>query len=575
MQRGRLPGLVVVLVAMTACQVPPPEPRELSRGHVSTVPVPAQGPEDEVGTGAAIPAPVTRVPFVPEPAPAAPVEIYTVVVNDVPVRELLFALVRDSGVNAYIHPDIEGTTTVNAVDQTLPQILDRIARQTGLYYEFTPQALVIRPDTPFARSYPIDYVNMARDTAATVGVSTAVASTGSIGEGDTGANGSTTSVSSASSHRFWETLENSVRALVLNMSPDTGTGTVDPVVVNPEAGVLVVIATARQHEDVQAYIDNVMSSARRQVLVEATIVEVQLSDRYQAGVDWALIADRAGVSLSQSVSGGFSGTPALLLSYSNRLLANPESGATGPVPASGATDLPTRRPSAGDINLTVRLLKEFGDTRVLSSPKLMVLNNQTAVLKVVENFVYFEVSVDAGSSNATAAGASSTGAVAVDTDVRTVPIGVVMAVTPHIGSDGTVTLNVRPTITRLVRRETDPQPDLARANITNMVPVVQVREMESMLRLNSGQIAVLGGLMQDEARKKKSGLPLFSDLEAVGDLFSSRDHEFSKTELVIFMRPWVVGSPSVEAGDLSAFREFLPENQKPAGPIAPAGKSSP
>lgn len=528
------PAWMAVLAALTlaACQTPPP-PRPLSPGHLSTRGQPAVP---------AIPPPVRRVPLLPPPKPAPPAETYTVVVNNVPVRELLFAVARDAKINIDVDPRIEGRATLNAINQTLPQILDRVARQADLRYTKHGETLVIEPDTPFLRNYRIDYVNMSRDTTGTVSVATQIATTGGSGGGGGGGGGgnnSTTKVESKSNNQFWQTLAESVRALIAGdprTASDSGTVSDDAVIANPESGVLLVRATSRQHRKIRAYIDEVLASARRQVLIEATIAEVELSDKYQAGIDFNKLARNGGFTLAQSLLGANLATAPFFL-----LQAADSRDAAG-------------NPN-GQVALTVRLLKQFGNTRVLSSPKLMVLNNQTALLKVVNNIVYFNVT-----SDTTVATQGGNNTVSVNTEAQTVPVGIVMAVTPQISRDDEVNLNVRPTISRVTTFVTDPNPALT---LPNLIPQVQVREMESMLRVRSGQLAVLGGLMQDSVKEDSSGVPVLSAQRDVGDLFKFRNNDFTKTELVIFLRPWVIRTPSVNA-DLRSFKPFLPENLKPA-----------
>ena len=538
-----------IVTMLSACQGPPP--RELSRGHVAEH-VPAEPSR--------IPAPVLRTPFVPPPAPRTVQETYTVVVHEVPAKELLFALARDASINADIHPATEGLVTLNAIDQTLDEILDRITGQLDIRHLRRNGVLVIEPDTPVLRSYRIDYVNVAREVRSNSSTATQV-SAGGEGQASLG-NNSSTDIDSLSSNRFWEAVTTAVRGIVSGgigpasggQSADTpdapeasegpgsgpGTGAGAVVIPNPEAGILLVRATTRQHRDIRAYLDVVLASARRQVLIEATIVEIELSDRHQAGVDWSRLARNAGVSVQQSLlAGNLAVAPFFTLGY-----------------ADAARNDPGR-----ELSVTVRLLEEFGNVQVLSSPKLVVLNNQTAVLKAIRNIVYFEVNVEIASGSEDNPGATS-----IDTDARTAPEGVMLAVTPHISDADEIVLNVRPTITRVNRFVEDPQPDLAAAGVANLVPELLVREMESVLRLNSGQVAVLGGLMQDNYRLDSDGVPFLSDLNRIGDAFRFRRNSFVKTELVIFIRPRVIRTPSV-GEDLRAFQRFLPENIEGARPV--------
>ena len=527
--RGLRACAAAMLVAtLAACQGLAPEPRPISSGHVSEKPASAP-------SSSKIPAPVKRTPFVPKPVAEAPVETYTVVVNDVPVKELLFALARDASINVDIHPNVSGLATLNAVDQSLTQILNRLARQLDLRYEIDGDNVSIQPDTPFVRIYRVDYVNLSRESTTTNNVSTNIASTSTDaggsggGGGGGGGNQSTTTVTSNSNYPFWETLVETIRRLVSGSGVFEGLDSEETVIANPSNGVLMVRATGRQHEEVQRYLDEVKASSRRQVLIEATIVEVQLSDNYQAGIDWSNLAADSALTITQALTG-----------------------------ANAAVDL-TNPPffrldyQSGDISASVSLLKQFGDTQVLSSPKIMALNNQTALLKVVENVVYFEVSTDVSQVQ----GAQNS---ATTTTAKSVSVGVVMSVTPQVDQSDEVTLIVRPTISRVVDFVPDPNPDLALAGAPqNLVPEIAVREMESVLRIGSGQLAVLGGLMQDEVDRQSDGVPWLSNSETFGDLFNSRNNQFTKSELVIFLRPWVIQTPDVQA-DLKSFRPYLPEN---------------
>jgi general secretion pathway protein D len=543
---------VVALVA--GCEGMIPKERPVSSGHVSTTtPAPA---------APSIPSPVSRVPVVPVPEPAPPVETYTVVVNDVPVKELLFALARDAAVNVDIHREVEGNVTLNAVDQSLIQILNRISRQIDLRYEMRGDSIVIGPDRPFLRTYTVDYVNMARNTTNTVKVSTGVIASqiGGAGGGESGGGGSSgganseTNVDSVSNNEFWQTLTETVTRMIAGdqATRDGATFVAEEAVIpNQEAGILVVRATARQHEEIRRYLDQVLVNSKRQVLIEATIVEVELSDAYQAGIDWARVAQGAGFAIAQSVvTGGFGAFGAFALFEQ----------ALGPT---ASLEYANSRNALGEpngkIDLTVRLLKSFGNTRVLSSPKIMTLNNQTAMLQVVENVVYFEVK----SQTSTVVNAGTD--ISSETTARTVPVGVIMAVTPQIDGADQVILNVRPTISRITDFVNDPNPTLAANELTNPVPQIAVREMESIMRVGSGQIAVLGGLMQDQRVTETDDVPVLSEAPAIGEAFRFRDQELVKTELVIFMRPWVIRSPDVRT-DLVAFQPFLPENQQAAEP---------
>jgi MSHA biogenesis protein MshL len=297
-----------------------------------------------------------------------------------------------------------------------------------------------------------------------------------------------------------------------------------------------VYATQKQQKQIQQFLLQTQRSADRQVLIEATVVEVNLNKEHQAGVNWNAIASDVGLS---SVS---------TLTASN-LAQPPFVTLTGSTKANGFTQLDS----------TISMLQAYGTVRVLSSPKIMVLNNQSAILKVVDNKVYFTIKVDITPTLTTTSGGgtATTSLVTYETQVHTVPIGFIMNVTPYVSSAGDITLEVRPTITRIIGYVNDPNPALAQVKVTSKIPEVQVREMESMLRVASGQVAVLGGLMQNSVDNTTQGVPGLANTPYVSDAFSYKDNKTNKTELVIFMRPRVIHAASLN-GDLKDFTRFLP-----------------
>ena len=540
MRKFILTGSFFIASFLTACAEIEPKPFVPSSGHIDA----------ETQAAGEIPELVTQAPILPAPAPATELEKYTVVVNEVPVKELLFALARDAQVNVDIAPAIEGVVTINAIDQTFPQILDRIARQVDLRYEFNGDNLFIQPDVPYLRTYTIDYVNMSRDTSSTNTVATQIAST-SGGGGDTGSSGggnnSTTDVTSISNHHFWETLISNISAILGEEASSGGGGGQLPitntVIPNPEAGIIAVRATAAQHQQIQEFIDQAQERVQRQVLIRVTIAEVRLNEDYQAGIDWSLLqsATKAGIQI-----------------ISSTLIGAPAIGALTPFILEYQDPNPDRD---NKLEATVKLLDQFGNVRIMSSPQLMVLNNQTATLKVVENIVYFEIDVEPG--------AVSLAAVvdpAIETIAVTLPVGIVMAVTPQISSTGTISLNIRPTISRVTEFVNDPNPDIADAGQVNPVPQIEIREMESMLRLVDGQIGVLGGLMQDISADSVEGYPWISDQPGIGAAFKTTTKEYEKTELVIFIQPNIIQNPSL-AGDLSSYRQYLNPSRESLLPL--------
>lgn len=540
-------------------------------------------------TTANIPAPVQGGLSLPPPKAEAKPETYSVVVNNIKVQDLLFALARDAKVNVDIDPGVTGTVTLNALDQTLPQLLNRIARQADLRFELDGSNLVVMPDTPFLRTYKIDYVNMARDTTSSVSVSNQIATAGSStnqaggSSASTAGNGSSTTVSNTAKNHFWDTLVQNLKDLlretdkvfpegaaertretssqgstsatttsVKPAKPDNAvaktadsehsTNTVErtvtfreaaSVIANPETGVISVRATSRQQEKVQEFLSTVMSSARRQVLIEASVAEVDLSQNYQQGVDWSKVSPS---------------------NYGFRVIQ----GAAGTLAAPGASLMEIGYDSkGGNFSSAIKLLETFGNVKVLSSPKITVLNNQTAMLKVVDNAVYFTIK-----SDITNIGGSTTAnnIVTYTTTVNTIPIGLVLNVTPQIGEGDSVLLNLRPSLSRIIGEATDPNPTLKQQGVENKIPIVRAREIESMLRVSDGNVAVMGGLMEDMLDNTDDTVPGLAGLPIIGNLFQNKDRTKKKTELVIFIRPTVIRDASLD-GDFRALRNKLPDQQ--------------
>ena len=570
-----------------------------SEGHVST---PTAAP-----SVADVPQPARTSDFVPPPKPAVKAPTYSVVVNEVPVKELLFALARDTKQNIDIHPGLTGLVSLNAINETLPAILDRVSKQVNLRYRIEGSTIIVSPDTAYMKTYRVNYVNMTRETTSSIGVSGQIQS-GSGGGTTTGgaapssggssggaSNASSTLVKTTSNNNFWEALRDNIRAILVSTRSQTLTseqraeraetqraareerlqqaeavaragqaapqlfnsvfggqagalpiaGDVrDDIVVNPVSGTISVLATEKQHALVQQHIDSITQMAQRQVLIEATIAEVTLSSSYQAGIDWSRLAVSGGITFNQSLTAGIPNAftaGSLAIGY-----VNPTS-------------------AIGNISASVNLLNQFGNTRVLSSPKLMAINNQTALLKVVDNIVYFNI--EATTTTAANVGTNTT----FNTTAQTVPVGMVMSMTPQINENGQVTLTIRPTITRVNGFANDPNPSLCSAQIaasnggkclTNPVPQVQTREMESVLQLISGQTAVLGGLMQDSAQYNRNSIPGAGNPANTGflsEFFGARDDQVRKSELVIFLRSTVITNPSLESDDLKFFKKFLPQ----------------
>lgn len=638
-----------------------------------------------------------RIPALVKASPTAPVladtedsSTFDVVVNNVPVRDLLFALARDAGINMDIDDEVGGYVSISALDQTLDAILARIGEQIAIRVTRVGDAIVIKADTHYYKYYQVDFLNVSRtySSSATAG-----------GVGNTGSS----SVSNTASNNFWGELEASINQILgVNYSGGESGAVVDQQLkgsegaaqisgsefkegaagnsynLNQDTGVLTVYAPDRLQKEIQVLLDRNMTIAKRQVLLEATIVEVVLNNQYAQGIDWSLFNSLAeeGLALYQ---GGGAGGAAAALEYLTREItrnANAEfnaaslvgltaadiinsyglSGSTaqtvrtvvgnaeiqGPaqegqqpdaaevakanrvasilrnandanflaatssdpfalvrerisnptqsVPnesgyitytsqntytAEEVNDLATQRSSGGlkpnntldggfftaayrqgDISAAVQLLDTFGDAKVLSSPRISALNHQPALLRVVDQEVYFSFTVSEDVNEETGQATSRE----FSATENTVDVGFSMNVLPYISENGEVILNLKPAVTRILDYRRAPILEsfgTAAGGTQNLVPITRVRELESIISLRDGEIAVMGGLLEDRTGDDSSSVPGLSNLPGVGTLFQKKNQSTYKTEFVVFIRARVINNPSVN-GDYSDFRHLLP-----------------
>ncbi len=281
-----------------------------------------------------------------------------------------------------------------------------------------------------------------------------------------------------------------------------------------------------------------MVGARRQVLIEATVAEVQLRNEYQRGIEWSRLRQtgQSGVSASQpaippttSATPGFNTSPFFIGLIS----------------------------TGSNLSITLKALEQFGDVKVLSSPKLSVMNNQTAILRVTRDIIYFTMT-PASSSAAVTGGGTAVINPSFTTSPQIAAEGFMMAVLPQINSTEAIVLNVRPTIRRQVGVARDPNPALQGLTTQNDIPVFETREFDSVLRLQSGQVGVLAGLMQDIVEQTDTGIPGVRSIPFIGEILSNRSELSRKTELVIFLRATVIYDPSLE-GDFRSLKNQLPD----------------
>jgi MSHA biogenesis protein MshL len=463
-------------------------------------------------------------------------ERFDISVNAVAADQFFLSLVDGTGYNMVIHPEVTGSITLNLRDVTIPDVLEAARDVYGYEFISTSYGFQVLPGRLRARIYQINYLNIERSGSSQTSVST-----GSLTQGSTGTNedGTTSSSGSLSTeirteqtlNSFWGELQESVHAIV-------GSGDGRSVVVNPQSGVVVVRALPNELREVEAYLQATQLIVQRQVVLEAKFIEVRLNENYQSGINWGSLLKPGDNSITAanigggSVLVGESGTSGIAGNSGNLDPANFSaiSGATAAA-FGGVFSLAL---NFGDFTAFIELLKTQGNVQVLSSPRVATMNNQKAIIKVGSD-EYFVTDV---SSVNTTSGTATT----VNPNVTLTPFfsGIALDVTPQISQEGDVTLHVHPSISEVV----DQQKSVTVGNVTQQLPLAlsTVRESDSIVRARSGQVIVIGGLMQETTNDQDAKTPFLGDLPGVGKLFNHKKQTSVKSELVILLKPVVVQS---------------------------------
>ncbi len=489
------------------------------------------------------------------------------ITEKVPVKDVLQELASKAEVNLELDPRITGGVIFTAIRQPFSRVLDRLCNMAGLRYTVEDHFLRIELDEPYVKSYPIDYLTLIRKSNSEIGIATNVFSSiqgngrnnsNNSGGDVTSGNNSTTKVETQAVADFWGEIESNVEAILTN-TKSTRTMRVDSdtvkelkqegipankaYAINKQGGLISVFGNERQQKAIEAYLGKIKHNVNSQVLIEARIMEVQLNEDYKSGINWRSL-------LNGTVDAAARFGPTAI---------------GAPFAAAGtATDgVVTLSLKDNDFAGILNFVRSFGTSRTLSSPRLTVLNNQPAVLKVARNEVYFTSTIETTPIIGTNGGSPVAVQRTVNSTPNTVPVGFLMTVQPSINQErDEVTLNLRPTVSFIVDRVEDPGVKIAAADanvpeVSSSIPVVAVREMDSVLTLKSGAVAVMGGLMQDSSGNLEKGVPFADDVPIFGNLAKSRSNTSQLTELVILLRATVVNdAPRPDAADVELYHKF-------------------
>ena len=465
----------------------------------------------------------------PSPEPSGP--RFDLQVEDVPAPTFFRSLVHDTPFNVVVHPDVAGTVTLALQDVTVEEVMNVMRDVYGYDYTIEGRVYQVYPDVLRTEIFQLNYLNLARSGQTEMQVSAGTVSDANTNGGgvnnniNNGVNNSSdaqggqvagTIVNTSGESDLWLEVSQTLENLV---SLDEGSH----VMVTPQVGLIVVKAKPTSLRAVRRYLSEVESSVSRQVILEAKIIEVTLNEGFEAGIDWNTFGDASG-GMFQPVSQNLDDGSTVLIGGSERSVAGQLISGVSDIfnPLESQFEL---NASFGDFEATLNLLSTQGSVQVLSSPRIATVNNQKAVIKVGSD----EFFVTDVSSNTVTTGT----AININDSPQLTPFfsGIALDVTPQISSAQDVILHVHPTVSEVVeqRKEISGQ----------LVPLASstIRESDSIVRARSGQIVVIGGLMQNNAKDNGAEVPWFARIPLLGRLFKQRNHTSSKRELVILLNP--------------------------------------
>ncbi len=491
------------------------------------------------------------------PAPAEP--RLDLLVNNAQAREVFLAIVADTRYSMLMHPDVSGTLSVTLRGVTVTEALEAIRDVYGYDFKIEGRRIVVYAPTLQTRVFTINYPHALRVgnselrvTSGSSGNSNggnngnsangAGAAGGASGASGSGSGGSTqqtnSRVTTTSQTDFWAELSQAVKGMV-------GTGTGRNVIVSPQAGIMAVRAMPEELRQVSQFLKAAQLAVERQVMLEAKIVEVELRDGFQSGIDWSALRNSGRYTGVMGSVGGGTANNVLI----NGVTTNVPGFPTGATPALADTlSLPVGTGGLFGLALAtdgfqavLGFLETRGDIQILSSPRIATMNNQKALLKVGTDD-YFVTNVTGGTAGTGATSGTAATAPTLPTLTLT-PFfsGIALDVTPQIDEGNNITLHVRPSVTNVT--EKTKQVDLGSiGNYKLPVASSTVNESDTMVRIQDGNIVAIGGLMQMESNRTASGMPGTSDVPLLSSILGNKVNSGRKKELVVLIKPTIIRS---------------------------------
>ncbi len=451
-------------------------------------------------------------------------EKYNLVFRDAPLREVIMTIARDRGINVVFDETVDPNIPVSmdVRDVSFDQALRLVTEPYGVSYILDDNILWIFKGKILTRIFKLHTVNIER----TVKVTSSIQSGGAASGGEEMPGGTfTTDTQTSNVFKIWEDLGCNICALLnLDCGKSTSTSQVVKicsdnqrfVAINRTTGHVIVSATQRELKEVERYIEITESSLKKQVVLDVKIIEVILSDKFNLGVDWSKVFDNV-----------FRST----INYSVTIAQHSAPGEYTPIPGFTTFSIQPVGNTQNPFNLMINALKEYGNVHVISSPRLAVVNNQAAVIKVGSDMKF----VTDVNTETTVEG--DTNIIGCDVDTDTYFVGVSLTLTPYVDETGEVTLFIHPNVTEL-KEVRSFRSECGEVPIEE--PVFDVRELDTVVKVHDGDTLVIGGLIKNVSSKKRLETPFLSKLPAVGSLFTRKEEESKRAELVIFITPHVI-----------------------------------